>query len=79
MTRRSILLLWVAASPTAHAYQSSPTAYQLDAEMRGNLTAFKDVWDSWTWELIEGRKKNRKLELLLRKRWEGVEKWLFKD
>lgn len=79
MTRRSILLLWVAAPLLPSAFPPDSTAYQLDSEMRGNLIAFKDAWDSWTWELVEGKKKNRKLELLLRKRWEGVEKWLFKD
>lgn len=76
MTRRSILLLGMAAPPTL---ATPPDAYQLDAEMRGNLIAFKDAWDTWTWELVEGQKKNRKLELLLRKRWAGVEKWLFRD
>ena len=75
MKRRALLL--GGAAPVCPLVAQS-TSYQLDAEMRADLMSFKETWDAWTQELVEG-KKDRRLELKLRERWLGVDKWLAKE
>lgn len=76
MKRRALLL--GGAAPVCPLLVAQSDNYKLEAEMRADLMAFKGVWDAWTQELVEG-KKDRKLELKLRGRWKGVEKWLIKE